>query len=46
MPKLADRPKKKIGKAALFTYIGLDYIGPFYVKENKVKKFGSVSSYV
>ena len=38
--------KKKIGKAALLTYIGLDYIGPFYVKENKVKKFGSVSSYV
>ena len=36
--KTSRLAQKKIGKAALFTYIGLDYIGPFYVKENKVKK--------
>ena len=38
MPKLADWPKERINKAASFTYTGLDYIGPFYVKENKDKK--------
>ena len=38
MPKLADWPKEKISKAAPFTYTGLDYIEPFYVKENKEKK--------
>ena len=38
MPKLADWPKEKISKAALFTYTGLDYIVAFYVKENEEKK--------
>ena len=38
MPKLADWPKEKISKAAPFIYTGLDYIGPFYIKENKEKK--------
>ena len=37
LPKLADWPKEKIGKATQFTYTGLDYVGPFYVKENKLK---------
>ena len=39
MPTLADWPKEKISEAAPFTYTGLDYIRPFYVKENKEKKF-------
>ena len=30
--------RKKITKAAPLTYTGLDYIGPFYVKENEEKK--------
>ena len=38
MPKLADWLKEKVSKAAPFTYTELDYIGSFYVKENKVKK--------
>ena len=38
MSKLADWPKEKISKAAPFIYTGLDYIGPFYIKENKEKK--------
>ena len=38
MPKLADWSKEKISKATPFTYTGLDYIGPFYVEENKEKK--------
>ena len=37
MPKLADWSKEKISKATPFMYTGLDYIGPFYVKENKEK---------
>ena len=34
MPKLTDWLKEKVTKAALFTYTGLDYNGPFHIKGN------------
>ena len=38
MPRLADWPKEKISNFAPFTYTGLDYIGPFYIKGSKETK--------
>ena len=38
MLKLADWGKEKNSKVAPFTYTGLDFMGPPYVKEIKKKK--------
>ena len=38
MPKMSPWPTKKLSESAPFTYTGLDYLGPFYVKENLSKR--------
>ena len=38
MPKMAPWPSIKITRSAPFTYTGLDYLGPLYVKEEKSKR--------
>ena len=38
MPKMSPWPTKKLSESAPFTYKGLDYLGPFYVKENLSKR--------
>ena len=34
MPQMAAYPPSRIEKSSPFTYTGLDYLGPLYVKEN------------
>ena len=36
MPKLAPYPPSRIEESSPFTYTGLDYLGPLYVKVNGV----------
>ena len=36
MPKMAPYPPSRIEESSPFTYTGLDYLGPLYVKLNRV----------
>ena len=40
--KIADLPKKQITPSPPFTYSGVDYFGPFYIKQGRkgVKHYG------
>ena len=38
MPKMAQWPKSKVARSAPFTYVGLDYLGPVYIKNGTEKK--------
>ena len=38
MMKISPCPAKKMSESAPFTYTGLDYLGPFYVKGNLSRK--------
>ena len=38
MPMMSPWPAEKIKKATPFTFTGLDYLGPFYVKGHATKK--------
>ena len=42
--KMADLPKNRVTPAPPFTYSGVDYFGPFLVKEGRkeVKRYGSI----
>ena len=40
--KMADLPKERITSSSPFTYSGVDYFGPFYIKQGRknVKRYG------
>jgi hypothetical protein len=42
--KMADLPKERVTPAPPFTYCGIDYFGPFVVKQGRkeVKRYGAV----
>ena len=42
--KMADPPKNRISPAPPFTYTGVDYFGPFIIKEGRkeVKRYGAL----
>jgi hypothetical protein len=35
MPPMAPLPHSRVSKSTPFTYVGLDYLGPLFIKENK-----------
>ena len=38
MSKMSPWPAEKLSESGPFTYTGLDYLGPFYIKQNPSKK--------
>ena len=42
--RMADLPKERIAPAPPFTYYGIDYFGPFYIKEGRkeLKRYGAL----
>jgi len=42
--KMADLPRNRLSPAPLFTYTGVDYFGPFTIKEGRkeVKRYGAL----
>ena len=42
--KMADLPKERLSPAPPFTYWGVDYFGPFFIKERRkeLKRYGAL----